>query len=391
MKYCILLFFTFLYTTSFAQGITFETTDFNSGLAKAKAENKLIFMDAYTTWCGPCKWMSKNVFTDSNVGEYFNAKFINLKIDMEKGEGLELAKRYDVKAYPTLLFINGDGELMHMSMGSRPAEDFLDLGHAANDPNRQFTTMKKRFDGGERSGEFLKLYTDALTSAGMKNFDEVAQLYMETQKDWMTEENMHFLFDYSEASLDSKLFKYTLQHKDSFIALIGKEKFDQKLKYAADYDRGKSGIARDDVDNLKVHYNKYFEAEVANNMAMMSYFNQLMYSPDPIEQEKFKAEIQLFLADKPDVGSNFYNAVAWQIYEISEDRNLLSKAAEWTQLSIDGAKNSFNTDTMAALQFKLGNTEKAKAFAVESIDLAKKEGNDYSATEALLNKINSKM
>lgn len=390
MKYTIILFFALIVNVSFAQGITFETSDFQTALNKAKAENKLVFMDAYTTWCGPCKWMSKNVFTDAEVGSYFNDNFVSVKIDMEKGEGIDLAKRYDVVAYPTLLFIEGSGELMHVSTGSRPADDFLDLGKAANDPNRQFTTMKRRFESGERSSDFLKMYTDVLTSAGMPNFDEVAQLYMDSQKDWTTEDNMNFLFDYSEASLESKLFQYTLEHKDSFIALLGESKFNQKLRYAADYDRAKSGIAREDVDNLKLHYGKYFPAEKASNMAMMSYFNQLMYSPDPVEQEKFKAEIQLFLANKPDIGSNSYNAIAWQIYEISDDKNLLSKAAEWAQLSIDGNKSSHNTDTMAAIQYKLGNFEIAKAIAIESIDLAKKDGNDYSATEDLLNKINSK-
>ncbi len=382
--------FALFVSTSIAQGITFETTDFQSALTKAKAEDKLIFMDAYTTWCGPCKWMSKNVFTEANVGSYFNEKFVNVKIDMEKGEGMDLAKRYKVEAYPTLLFIDGNGELMHRSTGSRPAEDFLDLGNAANDPNRQFTTMKRRFDSGERSGEFLKLYTDVLTSAGMKNFDKVAQMYMDTQKDWNSEENMNFVFDYAKASLDSELFQYTLKHKNAFVALVGEEKFNRKLRFAADADRARSGIARDDVDKLKVHYRKYFTAEEASNMAMTSYFNQLMYSPDPVAQEKFKAEIQLFLASNPAVGSNFYNAVAWQIYEISDDKNLLAKAADWAQLSIDGSKNSHNTDTLAAIHYKLGNSDKARTFALESIDLAKKEGNDYSATEALLNKINLK-
>lgn len=390
MKYLSILISTLFIGTSFAQGVQFESVDFQTALSKAKKENKLVFMDAYTTWCGPCKWMNKNVFTDDSVGSYYNDKFVNVKMDMEKGEGIELAKRYEVAAYPTLLFINGDGELMHTSAGSRPAADFLDLGHAANDPNRQFTTMKKRFDSGERSSEFLKQYTDALTSAGMKNFDDVAQLYMDTQKDWTTEENMKFLFDYSEASLDSKLFKYTLDNKEAFIKFVGQDKFNQKLNYAADYDRAKSGIAREDIEKLEMHYAKYFGPEKANNMSMISYFNQLMYSPDPVEQEKFLAEIQLFFADRPNVGSSFYNSVAWQVYEISDDKNVLKKAAEWTQWSIEETKNSFNTDTMAAILNKLGNKDKALAFALESIELAKVEGNDYSATTELIEKINKK-
>jgi thiol-disulfide isomerase/thioredoxin len=390
MKHLIVLFFVLSLGSTFAQGINFETSDFQTVLDKAKAENKLIFMDAYTTWCGPCKWMSKNVFTDENVGTYFNERFINAKIDMEKGEGIDLAKKYEVSAYPTLLFIDGSGELVHMSIGSRPADDFLDLGHAANDPDRQVMMLKKRFEGGEKSADFLRKYTEALTSAGMKNFDEVAQMYMDTQEDWKSPENVKFIFDYSGPTLDSKLFQFSLDNKALFLEAVGEEKYNQKVSYAADVDRGKKGITRSDVENLEKHYCKYFSAEKAKSMAKKSYLNELMYSKDPVEQEKFKAEIQLFLADKPDLESRFYNSVAWQVYEMTDDQNLLKKAAEWAQISIDGAKNSYNTDTMAAILFKLGDRDKARVFAIESIEIAKKEGNDYSSTEELLSKIDMK-
>ena len=93
-------------STGFSQGIDFNTATFKDALKTAKAENKLIFVDAYTTWCGPCKWMAKNVFTDSQVGEYFNDSFVNVKIDMEKGEGPKLAKAWEITGYPTLIFID---------------------------------------------------------------------------------------------------------------------------------------------------------------------------------------------------------------------------------------------------------------------------------------------
>ena len=386
----ILAFSIFISTLSFAQGIEFNANDFADAKEKAKAQNKLIFVDAYTTWCGPCKWMAKNVFTEESVGDYYNNSFVNFKIDMEKGEGPELAKKFEITGYPTLIFVNGDGEVMHRSMGSRPAEDFLDLGRAANDPERQITTMNKRFEAGERNPEFLKKYTDAMTSAGQKGFDDVAALYMDTQTDWTTDENIKFLFDYSEASMDSKLFKYTLEHRDAIIAAVGAEKFNQKLDYAADVDRSKAGIARDAIEELKKHYRKYYPIEEADNKAMVSYFNSLMYTKDPVQQEAFKAEIQLFLADTPDLGSQFYNSVAWQVYEITDDQSLLKKAATWADISIKGERNSYNTDTKAAILYKLGNLVDAKLLALESIALAKEEGNDYSATQELLNKIESK-
>ena len=370
-----------------AQGIDFNVENFTAASAKAKAENKLIFVDAYTTWCGPCKMMAKNVFTDKAVGDYYNEYFVNVKIDMEKGEGPELAKKWEIMGYPTLIFINASGEVIHRSMGARPSEDFVDLGKAANDPERQITTMTKRYEAGDRDPEFLYKYTDAMTSAGMKGFGDVAQLYMNTQKDWSTEKNMNFIFDYADASIDSKLFQYSVSHKDEFVNLVGIDKWNQKIDYAAELDRSKAGIARDDVDQLKIHYAKYFDEKTADDKAMISYFKQLMYSRDPVEQAKFKAEIQLFLAPEPALGWSFYNSVAWQVYEITTDQDLLRKTSQWADLSIEDQANSFNTDTKAAILLKMGDKKGARNYALRSIEMAKEEGNDYSATEDLLQRI----
>ena len=306
---------------------------------------------------------------------------------MEKGEGPKYAQAWEIAGYPTLLFLDPNGDVIHRSMGSRPAEDFIDLGNAANDPDRQITTMTSRFEKGERQPEFLKKYVAAMTSAGLKGFEEVTSMYLESQKDWTTTENIQFIFDYSEASIDSKLFQHSLDNKEAYIAVVGKDRYDQKLAYASDLDRSKAGIARGDVDKLKVHFAKYYDQKMADNMAMRSYFNELMYTEDPVQQEKFKAEIQLFLAAEPDLPWNFYNAAAWQIYEISDDADLLKEAAQWTDISMEKNRNAHNTDTQAAIQFKLGNKDLARQYAEESIKLAKETGVDFSATEALLEKI----
>ena len=90
----------------FSQGIQFETGSWKEVLQKAKQENKLVFVDLYTTWCGPCKKMAAETFPQQTVGDYFNKNFVNYKIDAEKGEGPGLAGKYEVSAYPTLVFVN---------------------------------------------------------------------------------------------------------------------------------------------------------------------------------------------------------------------------------------------------------------------------------------------
>lgn len=100
------------------EGIQFVDLSWSKALAKAKKEKKLIFFDAYTSWCGPCKMMQKTVFTRKDVGEYFNATFINVKKDMEVGEGPQLANMYPIEGYPTLFFIDGNGKLVTSHLGA---------------------------------------------------------------------------------------------------------------------------------------------------------------------------------------------------------------------------------------------------------------------------------
>ena len=112
-------------------GINFFQGTWSEALAAAKKQKKLIFVDAYAVWCGPCKYMSNNVFPDGAVGKFFNEHFINYKFDMEKGEGPEFSNKYKVTAYPTLLFIDGSGEVAYRQMGARDVAGFIKLGEEA--------------------------------------------------------------------------------------------------------------------------------------------------------------------------------------------------------------------------------------------------------------------
>ena len=107
-------------------GIAFRELSFANALKMAKEENKLLFVDCFTTWCGPCRMLSKVVFKDSLVADYFNRHFVNLKMDMEKGEGIDIRKKYDVRGYPTLLFLNSSGEVVHRLLGADEASALLE-------------------------------------------------------------------------------------------------------------------------------------------------------------------------------------------------------------------------------------------------------------------------
>ncbi len=116
-------------------GIQFTDAAWKDVLKKAKAEKKVIFLDAYASWCQPCKLLQKHVFTKRSVGELYNARFINVKIDMEKGEGPALSQVYPLEAYPTLLFIDGNGRVLRKVVGLQTPENLLAIGRSIRTPD----------------------------------------------------------------------------------------------------------------------------------------------------------------------------------------------------------------------------------------------------------------
>ncbi|WP_026994256.1 thioredoxin family protein [Flectobacillus major] len=98
-------------------GIQFFHGTFKEALAKAKKEKKLVLMDCYTTWCGPCKYLKTKVFTDKALGDYINQKFISIAVDYENGEGPGVAQMYPVEGYPTLYFLDGAGKVKKTILG----------------------------------------------------------------------------------------------------------------------------------------------------------------------------------------------------------------------------------------------------------------------------------
>lgn len=105
--------------------LNYYSGSYANALKEAKTQNKLVFIDAYTDWCGWCKKLDKTTFKDSSVVQYMNDHFIVLKLDMEHGEGPSIGNKYNVYSYPTLLFLQQDGKEVVRVEGFINAEEFL--------------------------------------------------------------------------------------------------------------------------------------------------------------------------------------------------------------------------------------------------------------------------
>jgi thiol-disulfide isomerase/thioredoxin len=363
------------------QGIAFETGTWKETLAKAKAENKLVFLDGYTTWCGPCKKLDRDVYPLQEVGDFYNKNFINTKIDMEKGEGIDIAKQYAIRAYPTLLFLDHNGTVVHRTAGYVAPDDFIALGKTANDPSQNLAAMQARFDAGDRDPDFLMAFTDKRFEAMDKSHLPIAEAYLKTQNDWKAEKNIRFIYKYT-SNASSELFQFIMHNRPSFYQYFPQKEVDTFVEELI-YNKIYSSDPKPSIENiegiLKEAFPDRYKLLFAN--FKMGYYRQLgdrtNYALAAAERfDKFPSK---------DAGE--LNDAAWTFYRVIDDPDMLNKAVKWARRSHKISREYANADTVAALYFKLGKKSKALKYANRAIAIAKKDGDDYSETQALLEKI----
>lgn len=161
---CVSLFITGL---TYSQTVFMENESWNAVKSKAVKENRMIFMDCYTSWCGPCKGLAQNVFPQPKVGEFLNSNFVCCKYDMEKGEGIMLYKKYNdnIPGFPTMLIINpADESIVHKVVGYTEPDALIAALQDGLD-GKTLAVFQKRYDAGERSLELIQDYCKALDIA----------------------------------------------------------------------------------------------------------------------------------------------------------------------------------------------------------------------------------
>lgn len=200
-------------------------------LKTAKAQNKPIFVDAYTTWCGPCKIMDKEVFTDQYVANYFNTKYISVKMDMEKGEGIKLKDQWEVSAFPTLLYFDVAGNITHRVVGAYEADDFLVYSKMALDENKMALNLQNRYDAGERDGTFMYNYLVSLRLGYYEDLErEVANTYLSnlTNAQLLDKANWPVIKDFMKDP-STKQFQFLFSNIDKLRELHDPEEVNDKF------------------------------------------------------------------------------------------------------------------------------------------------------------------
>ena len=120
-----------------SHGIVFIEEDWSRALTEAKKQKKLIFLDAYASWCGPCMMLKRKTFPDKTAGDFFNKNFINVAVNMEKGEGPSLLEKYSVHAFPTLIIADGEGNMVTYTKGFMNPQELMQFGEYGLNKTKQ--------------------------------------------------------------------------------------------------------------------------------------------------------------------------------------------------------------------------------------------------------------
>ncbi|OCX52057.1 hypothetical protein BEL04_11160 [Mucilaginibacter sp. PPCGB 2223] len=217
-------------------GILFEKSSLSASLLKAKNEDKLVFVDCYTVWCGPCKEMAQNVFTIDTVGAFFNRNFVNVQLDMEKGEGKAAHIKYHVEAYPSFLLLDGDGNLVYKFVGAMSAKEFVAKIKEGQNPSNRVAVMNKMYADGNRSKDFLREYIKVKidmmeTTEGAQIAEQYFDMLSPAEKllpeNWYLFSNNRYAMYVSD--VHSRNFNYLADHWREFATVNGKEAVQERL------------------------------------------------------------------------------------------------------------------------------------------------------------------
>ncbi len=242
-----------------AQGIEFFHGSWEEAVAKAQKEEKVIFVDAFASWCGPCKRMAANVFPQPEVGTFFNKNFICLKLDVEKDPvGIRFRRKYPVSAFPTLYFIDYNEEVIQAVRGAQQADALIKLGESVLGQVDRSGEFAEAYENGDRNPELVYNYVKALNRAGKSSL-KIANDYLRDQEDITTEQNLKFILE-ATTEADSRIFALLIEHRKAIESLMGKEAVQEKIVQACKATAQKGiefeseTLIEEAIDKMKKHH-----------------------------------------------------------------------------------------------------------------------------------------
>ncbi|MCG2615640.1 thioredoxin family protein [Terrimonas sp. NA20] len=391
MKYLVLLTMLLLgYCRSNGQDLKVIDQDYHRALEVATVENKLIFVDFYTTWCVPCKQLDKLVFQHDSVKQQLSKEFILLKYDAEKDSVFHLSKKHHVMSYPTGLILDRDGYVIERKYGF-PGDDFQSLSKSvfeftnkalvAAGSGKKLKGYSNRID----ASKYPRFYTDYINRTNT-NLDTAALIkFWRKQKNLYSEEYFSTLIYFYGEQLPEPMLNELLKNKSRYESLFGNTDV-EVLFYFLSSGKFEKAVAKNNetMFDKAIEFTRTALGESYLSTMVPYYKKELL-----IHQNKWNEvfEINEQLKNSGKFNNEAVNSFCWNVYRKCEDPGVITKCLQWMKELTDQKPEFAYLDTYAFLLYKSGSKEEAKRIIPLAIAAAKVEKENAKKLEELLLKL----
>ncbi|MCU0444367.1 MAG: thioredoxin family protein [Microscillaceae bacterium] len=372
--FSVLLVLTCLINLAHAQ-IKFSKESWEKILATAQKENKLIFVDVYATWCGPCKWMDANVFTNKVVSEKFNAFFVNYKADAE-GSGMNVAQKYNVNVYPTFMFIDPQGNVVYRVEGSKPADQFIEDAKTALRSTKNgniYLLYEDAYNKGNRQSQFIADYCKLRNFYHLNNHEIVETYLAKLPNDSLNAPLNQQIIIHNCRQMSGKAFEYILNHHtEKRFANVLEIILNQSFKEA---------VAQKDEEAL-IQMSQVYEkiktpeeaSHIIHNQYLQFYFDTKAFKKFISYAENYAENhllVQYKTADDTKQKSLQDNLLQLSFLYFSgiKDERALQKAVGWIEEVNKINPNPQLLSNQAHLHYKLKQYDQAKTLQTQALQM----------------------
>jgi tetratricopeptide (TPR) repeat protein len=314
--------------------------------------------------------MAKTIFTQKELGDFYNKNFVNIKMDMETEEGKPLVKKYQVGMYPTLLWLDSDGNLVHKTMGVQDAKALIETGTLAADRDNNCYALTKRYEKGERGTDFMQKYLMASSKAGMNNLEAAAKYYSGKKPEDCINSVDAEIISYTIYNFSNPIFQFMLKNKAAFYKVYNKTDIDGYLEYALMREMGRFANVKEDAE-INEKKKEIIACDPVLGAKVAAFMDVNMHKKNPDEQKYYNALADYVIKYDFDNSQNL-NRDAWKIAELKIDvsKELLNKALKMAKRSVELNENFANVDTYAFILNRIGRKDEALIQAKKSLQLA---------------------
>lgn len=351
-------------------GMRFTEGSWAALLSQAKQSGRLIFLDANASWCGPCKQMRSDIFPQKEVGLLYNRNFINVDLDMEKGEGVDIRKKYNIKAYPTFLYIDGEGKVVHKTIGSCDAAEFRQHALDALSPQRNLLFLSTAYKDHAKDETFVTTYLSALGDAYEARLaDSVATAYLKdlAPSAWQQPANWRLIDKYINDPTTTP-FLALVNEQASYSKIFGRDAVEKKIyltylawpqSYLHYPEKGKGVVDQEAFDAFlrQVNAGTYAKKDEITARARLTVFFGLK------DWHQYAAVVNNMLSEHivpmDAKGAEWLYSFADIIHRFAgDDKQPLTDAAEWARLSSTEISGVTPSDKATYLDLYAGLLEK---------------------------------